>query len=133
MVGDDPNDQTVTEAAFEVLHGFASARLRLGRLTVVDATNVQPDSRAPLVRLAREQHVLPVAIVLDVPQALAHERNATRPDRDFGPHVVRRQRNLLRRSLGRLQREGFRRVTVRKDRSRSTQPDHPREGMVGPL
>ncbi len=114
MVGDDPNDQTVTEAAFEVLHGIASARLRLGRLTVVDATNVQPDSRAPLVRLAREQHVLPVAIVLDVPEALAHERNATRPDRDFGPHVVRRQRNLLRRSLGRLQREGFRRVTVLK-------------------
>jgi protein phosphatase len=112
LVGDDPNDQSVTTEAFEVLHAIASARLQLGRLTVVDATNVQPDARAPLVRLAREQHVLPVAIVLDVPEALALERNAGRPDRDFGPHVIRRQRGLLRRSLGRLNREGFRRVFV---------------------
>ncbi len=100
LVGDDPNDQSVTTEAFEVLHAIASARLRLGRLTVIDATNVQPDARAPLVRLAREQHVLPVAIVLDVPEALARERNAGRADRDFGPHVIRRQHGLLRRSLG---------------------------------
>jgi protein phosphatase len=112
LVGDDPNDQSVTAEAFEVLHAIASARLRLGKLTVIDATNVQPDARAPLVRLAREHYVLPVAIVLDVPEALAHERNATRPDRDFGPHVIRRQRGLLRRSLGRMNREGFRRVAV---------------------
>jgi protein phosphatase len=114
LVGDDPNDQSVTTEAFEVLHAIASARLRLGRLTVIDATNVQPDARAPLVKLAREHHVLPVAIVLDVPEALARERNADRPDRDFGPHVIRRQQGLLRRSLGRLNREGFRRVIVLK-------------------
>jgi protein phosphatase len=112
LVSDDPNDQSVSREAFEVLHSIASARLRLGRLTVIDATNVQADARAPLVRLARERHVLPVAIVLDVPEALAHERNAGRPDRDFGAHVIRRQRGLLRRSLGRLSREGFRRVHV---------------------
>ncbi|MGH2642026.1 MAG: polynucleotide kinase-phosphatase [Actinomycetota bacterium] len=114
LVGDDPNDQSVTTEAFEVLHAIASARLRLGRLTVIDATNVQPDARAPLVRLAREQHVLPIAIVLDVPEALAHERNASRPDREFGPHVIRRQQGLLRRSLRRLTREGFRRVFILK-------------------
>jgi protein phosphatase len=114
MVGDDENDQSVTKEAFEALHALAGIRLRMGRLTVVDATNVQPEARAPLVRLAKEHHVLPVAIVLDVAEELAQERNATRPDRDFGPHVVRRQRNLLRRSLGGLSREGFRRVAVLK-------------------
>jgi protein phosphatase len=114
MVGDDENDQGVTKEAFEALHAVAGIRLRMGRLTVIDATNVQPEARAPLVRLAREHHVLPVAIVLDVAEELAHERNATRPDRAFGPHVVRRQRNLLRRSLGRLSKEGFRRVAVLK-------------------
>jgi protein phosphatase len=112
LVGDDPNDQSVTKEAFAILHAIAGARLALGRLTVIDATNVQPDARAPLVRLAREHHVLPVAIVLDVTAEMAHERNASRPDRAFGPHVVRRQGNLLRRSLKHLQREGFRRVTV---------------------
>ncbi len=112
LVGDDPNDQSVTKEAFALLHAIAGARLALGRLTVIDATNVQPDARKPLVHLAREQHVLPVAIVLDVTAEVAHERNASRPDRDFGPHVVRRQGNLLRRSLKHLQREGFRRVIV---------------------
>ena len=114
MVGDDPNDQSVTEAAFDVLHTIATTRLRLGRLTVVDATNVQLDARRPLVRIAREQHVLPVAIVLDVTEALARERNASRPDRDFGPHVIRRQAGLLRRSIRGLHREGFRRVHILK-------------------
>jgi predicted kinase len=112
LVGDDENEQSVTREAFEALHAVAGIRLRLGRLTVVDATNVQTEARAPLVRLAKEHHVLPVAIVLDVAEQLAHERNASRPERSFGPHVVRRQRNLLRRSIGRLGKEGFRRVTV---------------------
>ena len=114
LVGDDANDQTVTREAFDVLHTIAATRLGLGRLTVVDATNVQPDARKPLVRLAREHHVLPVAIVLDVAEDVAHARNADRPDRDFGPHVVRRQAGLLRRSIKNLQREGFRRVFVLK-------------------
>ena len=112
LVGDDPNDQSVTKEAFALLHAIAGTRLALGRLTVIDATNVQPDARSPLVRLAREHHVLPVAIVLDVSAEVAHERNASRPDRAFGPHVVRRQGNLLRRSMKHLQREGFRRVIV---------------------
>ena len=56
--------------------------------------------------------MLPVAIVLDLPEALCHERNAARPDRSFGPHVVRRQSRDLRRSLRGLEREGFRHVYV---------------------
>lgn len=112
LVGDDENDQTVTSEAFEMLHFIAGKRLALGRLTVVDATNVQPDARRPLVQLARDHHVLPVAIVLDVPEKICLERNRTRPERDFGSHVIGRQHSQLRRSMGRLQREGFRRVFV---------------------
>ncbi len=112
IVGDDENDMAVTAEAFDALHHVAALRLRLGRLTVVDATNVQPSARAPLVELARAHHVLPVAVVLDVPERTCLERNRLRPDRDFGAHVVRRQLSSLRRSLGRLEREGFRRVFV---------------------
>src|SRR5437762_10862058 len=67
LVSDDENDQTATKEAFEVLHFIARKRLVGGRLTVIDATNVQPDSRKPLVALAREFHVLPIAIVFDFP------------------------------------------------------------------
>ncbi len=112
MVSDDENDLTVTNDAFELLHYIASKRLALGRLAVVDATNVQPESRRPLVQLARKFHCLPVAIVLNVPEGVCHERNRDRDDRNFGPHVVRQQRSQLRRSLNKLKREGFRHIFV---------------------
>jgi protein phosphatase len=110
LVSDDENAQAATKDAFEVLHFVARKRLAAGRLTVVDATNVQPEARKPLVALAREFHVLPVAIVLNLPEKLCHERNQNRPDRQFGPHVVRNQSQQLRRSLRGLEREGFRHV-----------------------
>src|SRR3954468_11626272 len=112
LVSDDENDQAATKDAFDVLHYIAGKRLAAGRLTVVDATNVQPEARRPLVALAKEHDVLPVAIVLDLPESLCTKRNAGRADRDFGEHVIRRQRDQLRRSLRGLQREGFRTVHV---------------------
>ena len=112
LVGDDENDQSVTPAAFRALHAVAAERLKLGRLTVIDATNVQPGDRQPLIALARAHHVLPVAIVLDLPERVCAERNTARAGRDFGPHVIGRQHASLERSLGQLEREGFRRVFV---------------------
>src|SRR5260221_3539307 len=114
LVSDDENSQAATKDAFEVLHFIARKRLAAGKLTVVDATNVQPESRKPLRELAVRFHCLPVAIVLDVPERLAHDRNKTRPDRDFGPHVIRQQSQQLHRSLRGLEREGFRHVHVMK-------------------
>jgi protein phosphatase len=107
LVADDENDQSATPEAFELLHYIVGKRLQGGRLTVVDATNVQPAARASLIAVAREHDVLPVAIVLDVPDKTCIERNARRPDRDFGPVVIRRQRDQLRRGLKGLRREGF--------------------------
>jgi protein phosphatase len=110
LIADNENDQTVTAEAFDLVHTIVRKRLALGRFTVVDATNVQPEARKPLVELAREYHVFPVAIVFDLPEKLCHERNANRRDRQFGPHVVRNQAQQLRRSLRGLEREGFRYV-----------------------
>ncbi|MFI9642729.1 polynucleotide kinase-phosphatase [Micromonospora sp. NPDC051925] len=112
MVADDENDQSASADAFEALHHVAGVRLRRGRLTVVDATNLQPHARAGLVRVAREHDVLPVAIVLDVPEALAWERTQARADRTHGRQVLARMQRDLRRSYGQLAREGFRKVHV---------------------
>ena len=112
LVSDDENDQAATNDAFEVLHFIAAKRLAAGRLTVVDATNVQPEARKPLVALAREYDVLPTAIVFNLPERLCQDRNRGRPDRDFGAHVIRRQSEQLRRSLKYLSKEGFRHVAV---------------------
>ncbi len=110
LVSDDENDQAATNAAFDVLHYVAGKRLEAGRLCVVDATNVQPPARKGLLDLAKSHHTLAVAIVLDVSEATCIERNASRPDRQFGPHVLRNQRSQLRRSMRGLRREGFSRV-----------------------
>ncbi|HWI71250.1 MAG TPA: polynucleotide kinase-phosphatase, partial [Baekduia sp.] len=112
LVADDENDQAASEDAFAVLHFIAGRRLAQPRLTVVDATSVERSARKPLVELARAHDLFPVAIVLDLPERECLARNALRPDRDFGAHVIRRQRDRLHRSLRGLQREGFRRVHV---------------------
>ncbi|MFB9375383.1 polynucleotide kinase-phosphatase [Kineococcus gynurae] len=112
LVSDDENDQAATKDAFAVLEFIAARRLAAGRLTVVDATNVQAAARRSLVDLARAHDVLPVAIVLDVPESVCARRNADRPDRDHPAHVLKRQRAALRKSLSGLRREGFRTVHV---------------------
>ncbi len=112
LVSDDENDLAATNDAFEVLHFIAARRLARGKLTVVDATNVQPEARRPLVELARQYHCLPVAIVFDLPEKVCQERNRTRPERTFGPHVIHQQGQQLHRSLHRLKAEGFRHIFI---------------------
>src|SRR3954471_12068018 len=91
LVSNDENDQAATPDAFALLHHIVGIRLARGLLTVVDATNVQPEARRSLVALARAHDVLPTAIVLDLSSELCAQRDAARPDRDFGTHVIRRQ------------------------------------------
>ncbi len=110
LLADDENDQTVTKDAFEALNYIAAKRLANGRLTVIDATNVKPQDRKQYVQLARQYHVLPVAIVLDLPEPICQARNEARADRTFGKHVIRNQIREMQRSLRRLKKEGFRRI-----------------------
>src|SRR5262249_56059494 len=72
FVSDDENDQTATEDAFDALYCVARRRLARGRLTVLDATNVQPESRKKAVAVAREFERLPIAIVFALPEQLCN-------------------------------------------------------------
>jgi protein phosphatase len=110
LVADDETDQSASQDAFDVVHYIAAKRLARGRLTVIDATNTQANDRQHLLRLAREYHCMPVAIVLNLPASICHARNRQRPDRQFGEHVVQRHVQNIQRSLKGLQREGFRQV-----------------------
>jgi protein phosphatase len=110
LVSDDETSQDATKDAFEALHHLLGIRLRRRLLTVIDATNVQDSARKPLLELSQRYHAVSVAIVLDLPERVCQARNATRPNRDFGKHVVERHTRDLRRSLRNLRREGFRYV-----------------------
>jgi protein phosphatase len=110
LVSDDENDQTATEDAFDSLYHVASKRLARGRLTVLDATNVQPESRKKAVAVAREFERLPIAIAFDLPEEVCNERNRSRTDRDWNPYLASTQRQQFLRGMNDLQREGFRAV-----------------------
>ncbi|HEY9685069.1 MAG TPA: polynucleotide kinase-phosphatase [Oculatellaceae cyanobacterium] len=112
IVSDDENNQASTKDAFELVNFIAGKRLAAGKLTAIDATNVMAEDRKQYIALAREHNCLPVAIVFNLPEELCAARNAQRPDRNFGGHVIRRQHQAMRRSLRELEREGFRYVHV---------------------
>lgn len=114
LISDDENDQSATSAAFDSLYYIANKRLDAGKMVVIDATNVQKGARDAVVKLAKEQNCFPVAIVFDFPEELCQARNRARPDRDFGPHVVRNQTRDLKRSIPHLKKEGFRYIYVLK-------------------
>lgn len=114
LVSDDENNQAASSDAFELLHTLVGLRLKRGLLTVVDATSVQAAARKNLLQLAAKYHVMPVAIVFDLPEDVAQARNKLRPDRDFGPHVIRNQTRDLKSAIRALRKEGFRYHTVLK-------------------
>ncbi len=107
LVSDDENDLSATEAAFEVLQFIAAKRLKLGKLTVIDALNLRREDRAKLVRLAKDNYALAAAIVLETPARTLFDRHEARTDRNFGKNVLERQYSDFKRSLKTIKREGF--------------------------
>ena len=103
MVADDANDQTATNAAFELLHAALGMRLARRRLTVVDATSVEGWARERLLAVASQHRRPTAAIVFDLP---------ARTDRRLPPASIRRQHQRMRASLDGLAAEGFDPIAV---------------------
>ncbi|MDR1657391.1 MAG: polynucleotide kinase-phosphatase [Deltaproteobacteria bacterium] len=118
LVSDDENDQSATEDAFACLKQVAAARLKAGKLTVIDATNLKQEDRAVYINLAKNYDLFAVAIVLDPGLAVCRERNQGRPERASMPdRVIVRHHQQLNRSIRHLTNEGFRRVHVVKSQA----------------
>ena len=114
MVCDDEGSQEANVEAFKILHMVVEARLKLGRFTVVDATNVEPEARRPLIALAKKYHAFAVAVVLDLPAELCIARNDNRVGRPQSQRYVEKQALNLRQSLKRLEKDGVRYVHIFK-------------------
>lgn len=112
LVADDPEDQAATADAFSLLAFLGDKRLRRGRLTVVDATNLKRRDRRRLLGLARTHGVPAVAIVFAVPLAVCIRRDAARPERTVGREVLARQHAQLEGAMARLPEEEFLTVHV---------------------
>jgi protein phosphatase len=111
-VSDDEADQTASADAFEVLRLITGKRLRRGKLTVIDATSVQRDSRRNLLAVAARHGNPAIAIVLHLPLETCLARLQARTDRLVAPEVVQKQTADLAASLHGLGTEGFEQVYV---------------------
>ena len=109
MICDDASDQRVTPLAFELMDSIIEMRLRLGRLTVADATNLKREDRRPLMKLARRANFNTAAIVFNIPLDVCLARNARRP-RVVPADAIALQHDLLLKTLSTISREGFRYV-----------------------
>jgi len=106
-VSDDPADQSASADAFGLLRLITVMRLRRGRLTVIDATSVQRESRRGLLRLAAKNGKPAVAIVLNLPLETCLASLQARTDRAVAPEVAEKQAADLRSSLPGLTEEGY--------------------------
>jgi protein phosphatase len=88
LVADDANDQTATEAAFELLHSALAMRLVRRKLTVVDATSVEGWARQHLLSVARRLGRTAAAIVFNLPLARMRTSLEGLAAEGFAPLVV---------------------------------------------
>jgi len=112
IISDDENDQGVNRAAFGLLHRIVRARLALGRLTVVDATNLETSARRRLLRIARDYRTPVVAIAFDFPLEKCLKQNRARAQRGVDEDVVLRHAAQIQKARARLAVESYARIHV---------------------
>ncbi len=112
LVSDDESARDADHEAFGLLHHIVAARLRMGRLSVVDATNLADETRHGFVALARGRDAPVIAVVFDIALAVLEQGSAGRTERRVSPDVVREQRMQLDQVLARLHQEGFSQLHV---------------------
>ena len=106
LVCDDEANQQATPAAFEVFDAIIRGRMRMGRLAVADATNLEAEPRQRMREMALEAGRPVVCLVLDVPRERTEAQNFARRRR-VPPHVLTLHFQRLAETLLALPTEGF--------------------------
>lgn len=112
QICDDESNQDVNAEAFGLLHHIARLRLSLGRLTVIDATNLEYRARRPLLSIARHHRIPAAAIIFNISLATCLARNRTRQQRFVAEDAIRQHALELSMTLPHLAREGYRSIFV---------------------
>jgi len=107
IICDDEANQTCSGDAFALLHQIVEMRLKRGRLTVVDATNLKARDRKEMFRLAEEHGIPVVALVFAYEADVYRARNAGREGRQVPAEAIARHIRLLTQAVKDLPGEGF--------------------------
>ena len=109
-------NQEATDDAFDCLYQVAKKRLNRRKLTVIDATHLNPRARNRALEFARENNCFAIALALNPPVEECQENNAGRLNRQTSRKIVSRQCSEMRQVLKSLKKETFRRVHVLNSR-----------------
>lgn len=115
MVSDDPANQGVSGHAFDLMHFIIEKRLRLARLTVADATNLDRRDRKSLIKITRWFNFNAAAVIFNIPLEICLTRNSKR-ERRVPEDALHRQFEMLEATLASIDREGFDYVYVFDER-----------------
>jgi protein phosphatase len=110
MLVDDETDQSISGEAFSLLRNIARARLRHGRLTVIDATNLQSRSRRPFLRMGKALQLPVIALVFNLTLEDCLRHNLARHNRQVPPEVIEQHFIELQAARIRIKREGYLRI-----------------------
>jgi alkanesulfonate monooxygenase SsuD/methylene tetrahydromethanopterin reductase-like flavin-dependent oxidoreductase (luciferase family)/predicted kinase len=78
IVGSGRHDLDASADAFRLLDDIVAARTRRGLTCVIDTLGLDPERRQSYLALAKAHRLPAIAVLFDVPSALARERNARR-------------------------------------------------------
>jgi protein phosphatase len=106
MVSDDATNQSVSGHAFDLMYFIIEKRLKLGRLTVADATHLKREDRKPVIKIARRFGFHSAALVFNIPLEVCLARNRART-RVVPEDALRAQYELLVNTLRTIRHEGF--------------------------
>lgn len=97
VVSDDAGDQDATGDAVAALHLLVEARMRRRLFTVVDATNVTRESRAPLVAAAKRHNMVLIAVMVATPASVCIERQGPRPANRTVPEatIIKQRQDMV--------------------------------------
>ena len=112
LLTDDENDMSVTREVFQLVDRVALARLRRGRLTVMDSINGRPARRRKLVQLAHQLNCRAVAVSFELPLEVIVSRDRTREGRTLGTDTIARIWHDVLRDLANIDQEGFDSVCI---------------------
>lgn len=104
----------ISDQAFKVMQDLLIARCRLNKLTIVDATHLQPEDRAVYITLGKRYHVPVILIALDISEQTLIERDQHR-EHPRGRQRVKQQAHQFRKSIKGLRSEGFGSVYIIKE------------------
>lgn len=107
LLTDDENDMSVTREAFQFVDRVANARLRRGRLTVLDSINGRPVRRRKLVQLAHQLNCRAIVVSFQLPLEICLSRDRTRQGRTLGTDTIARIWHDVLRDLANIDQEGF--------------------------